>query len=253
MLIGLYGHGYIGSAIARELENQGANYVWLSHRDKPVGDVIINAAGYTGTPNVDACESHKEECIDGNILWPLRLQKQHREIIHIGSGCIYTDGSYGEEDKPNFKGSFYSLCKALGQEALEPLLYHSYLLRVRMPFSGIHHQKNLFDKLAKYPRLVNHTNSMTCLEDIARIAIWFAKNQPAPGVYNVANPGFVTTRYLADVLGITPEWFTEEEFLASVAAPRSKCILNVDKLHAVYRLPDIETAVLNAAFRWRRS
>ena len=31
---------------------------------------LINAAGFTGMPNVDACESSKHECVHGNAVLP---------------------------------------------------------------------------------------------------------------------------------------------------------------------------------------
>src|SRR5437588_570612 len=31
---------------------------------------LINAAGYTGKPNVDACEEHKADTLQGNALFP---------------------------------------------------------------------------------------------------------------------------------------------------------------------------------------
>ena len=31
---------------------------------------LINAAGYTGKPNVDACELAKADCLDGNAVLP---------------------------------------------------------------------------------------------------------------------------------------------------------------------------------------
>ena len=63
--------GYIGEAFAAELRRRGKPFLPLSRergwitpgstccwnfcaRDKP--DFLINAAGYTGKPNVDACE-----------------------------------------------------------------------------------------------------------------------------------------------------------------------------------------------------
>jgi dTDP-4-dehydrorhamnose reductase len=38
----------------------------LLRREKPA--FLINAAGYTGKPNVDACELHKSECLLGNAV-----------------------------------------------------------------------------------------------------------------------------------------------------------------------------------------
>ena len=31
---------------------------------------LVNCAGYTGKPNVDACELHKTECLQGNAILP---------------------------------------------------------------------------------------------------------------------------------------------------------------------------------------
>ena len=57
-------------------------------------DVLINCAGYVGKPNVDACELHKEECLQGNVLLPEMLSRFCSELmikfVHISSGCIYT-------------------------------------------------------------------------------------------------------------------------------------------------------------------
>jgi len=83
-------------------------------------DVVINAAGKTGRPNIDWCEDHKLETIHSNVTGPLVLLKEcgNRGIywVHLGSGCIYSGDNGGrgftEEDPPNFAGSFYSRTKA---------------------------------------------------------------------------------------------------------------------------------------------
>ena len=93
---------------------------------------LINAAGYTGRPNVDACELHRTECLAGNALLPgvIRVACERIGIPwgHVSSGCIFTgtkpDGScFTEQDAPNctFRQnncSFYSGCKALGEEVI---------------------------------------------------------------------------------------------------------------------------------------
>src|SRR3989338_10004619 len=95
--------------------------------DRVKPDVVINAAGKTGRPNVDWCETHKEEALRSNVTGPLVLLDEcaMRKIywVHLGSGCIYAgDGStslttgnngkgFSEEDAPNFGGSFYARTK----------------------------------------------------------------------------------------------------------------------------------------------
>ena len=79
--------GYIGSAFATELQRRGTPFYALSRKEldytrfdllfahlretKPA--FVINAAGYTGKPNVDACETARAETLQGNTLFPQSL------------------------------------------------------------------------------------------------------------------------------------------------------------------------------------
>ena len=255
-MITLIGHGYIGEHIAQEINNRRLPFYWIRHNEAVAKEttVIINAAGYTGAPNVDACEIYKQETIDGNVVWPLALEKQFPKIpiVHISSGCVYTDykdDGWTELDPPNFdfnNGSFYSGSKALEQKLLEPYMNKSYLLRIRMPFGDYDHPKNLLTKLAKYNKLVNFENSLSYVNDVARIAVQFALDRPATGVYNVCNPGSKTTKEIADLLGLSKEWFTDAEFAANTQTPRSNCVLNNNKLSSLYFIQNIDSALAEA-------
>ena len=256
-MITLIGHGYVGEHIKKELEQRGVEHTWISHTDPtPAGTtVIINAAGYTGSPNVDACEIYQEDTIAGNVTFPLVLEKRNPAIpiVHISSGCIYTGykpNGWTETDEPNFNfrnGSFYSGSKALGQQVLMPFLNSkSYLLRIRMPFGDAEHPKNFLTKMKRYDKLISYDNSLSYVPDVAAVAVEFAVTLPAPGVYNVCNPGSSDARKIIDMMGIEKEWFTEEEFLSATVAPRSNCVLNVDKLQAVYPIPPVEQRLQEA-------
>jgi dTDP-4-dehydrorhamnose reductase len=54
----------------------------------------INAAGYTGKPNVDACELAKAECLSGNAVLPGIIREVCEDLNipwgHVSSGCIYS-------------------------------------------------------------------------------------------------------------------------------------------------------------------
>jgi UDP-glucose 4,6-dehydratase len=246
----IFGHGYIGNAIADYLVSQG-DTVYRAHHGNwgcVESRVIINAAGYTGTPNVDACELHREDCIRGNILWPVELERRFKfiPIIHISSGCIYDgykEGGWTETDPPNFKGSFYSLTKALEQEELD--LKNNYLLRIRMPFGKQEHPKNLLTKFRNYPKIVDGWNSLSCVEDIAKVVQFFVNNLPEPGIYNVCNTGDVLNREIIYHLGLTKEWFTKEEFDQSVKTPRSFCTLNNDKINKIFPMRSTSEALID--------
>ena len=255
-MITLIGHGYIGKHIHEELNNQSLKHHWINHSDEVPSDtsVIINSAGFTGVPNVDACELTKQKTIEGNVLFPLALERANKNtpIVHISSGCVYVgdkEGGYTEEDPINFNfdnGSFYSGTKGLSQMILEPFMNKSYILRVRMPFGSTQNPKNLLTKLSSMPKLVDFANSLSCVEDVAKVAVYFAINKPEFGIYNVCNPGYKTTKQIADMLGLDKEWFTVEEFEKVIKAPRSNCVLNTDKLSKVYPMPTVDEALTKA-------
>jgi len=260
MNLTLIGHGYIGSAIAKRLDSQGTGFVWY-HHDEPwvaCGGAIINAAGFTGSPNVDACENQKADCLRGNVLWPLEVQRRScgLPVIHISSGCVYNgyEKEWTEEDAPNFdfsNGSFYSGSKALAQEALRPFMNRSSLLRIRMPFGSEPHSKNYLTKLATYPKLIDVRNSLSRVSDVVDVALHFAFEKPQAGIYNVCNPGAVTTSEVADKLGLTKKWFTAEEFKASVKAPRSNCVLDTRKLQKVFPIAPLSIALDEAVAAYK--
>ena len=125
MIYLLGGSGFVGEAFQNTMKRQGIAYKNLKRSDldytdtgtliealkadKP--DFVINAAGYTGKPNVDACELDKANCLFGNAILPGRIADACEAVGiswgHVSSGCIYTgeraDGAgFTEEDAPNF-------------------------------------------------------------------------------------------------------------------------------------------------------
>ena len=82
MIILLGASGYIGQAFEKELGQRGIDYLALSRGNldyarydllldclrKTKPDFLINAAGFTGQPNVDACETAWADALKGNIL-----------------------------------------------------------------------------------------------------------------------------------------------------------------------------------------
>ena len=138
MLVILGGSGYVGDVFRRLDYNHSV--LAISRKDcddyhtkslsKVLKDMrasfVINAAGFTGKPNVDACESSKYECLQGNAVLPGIIREVCEDLKipwgHISSGCIYSGrradgGGWTEEDVPNFSfrsppRSFYIGTKA---------------------------------------------------------------------------------------------------------------------------------------------
>jgi len=278
--------GYVGSVYREFLDQDSVDTfspgradldftipgVLRQHLKSKQYDLLICAAGYTGKPNVDACEQHKYETLLGNAVLPGIVRDACEEVKlpfgYISSGCIYTGkpnnaSGFAEEDPPNFSFrtnncSFYSGSKALGEEVLNGA-EQCYVWRLRIPFNHRDGPRNYLSKLIRYERLLDVENSLSHLDDFVRATIECWKNEVPFGTYNVTNPGSVTTRQVVEWIkeaGICSKEFSffesEDEFMRLAAdTPRSNCVLSADKiLKAGIKLRPVDEAVLNALNNW---
>jgi dTDP-4-dehydrorhamnose reductase len=267
MIVLLGATGYVGSSFAQTLKGRSIDYVGISRSqvDYTNGDqlfdflkqvnarFLINCAGYTGKPNVDACELEKAECLFGNAVLVGRIRQACERLGipwgHVSSGCIFTgrrtDGSgFREEDPPNFSFrtnncSFYSGTKALGEEILTDC-ESCYQWRLRIPFNEKDSPRNYISKMIRYQRLLQAENSLSQLQDFVDACLECWLRRVPFGIYNVTNPGSVTTREVVAMIqkylcpGRNFEFFeSEDDFLSKAAkTPRSNCVLDSSKLLA---------------------
>lgn len=287
MIYLLGGSGYVGQAYQDLLTRKGIPFRNLRRADIDYGNVaqlttalradrpefLINAAGYTGKPNVDACELHKADCLEGNAVLPgniaLACAAAGVPWGHVSSGCIYSgrraDGqSFTEADTPNFsfrtnRCSFYSGTKALGEEVLTSTP-DVYIWRLRIPFDHRDGPRNYLTKLIRYQRLLEAENSISQLHEFvaATFACW-EKRIPF-GTYNVTNPCEVTTRAVVDLIkasGVCTkdfDFFTNEtEFMAKAAkTPRSNCVMSSAKLAAAgIQMTEVHEAIARDLRAWQ--
>ena len=264
MFIVLGSTGYLGSYFVKYLLKEGEDVFGLSRTEIDYTDVgslisilrskkpkfLINAAGYTGKPNVDACESDKAECLFGNAVLPGRIRTACEEVGipwgHVSSGCIYSgrksngDG-WSENDEPNFSFrngpcSFYSGTKALGEEVLKDAK-DCYIWRLRIPFNEEKSPRNYLQKLLNYPSLLEAENSISHIGDYINSCLSSFTQECEPGIYNLTNSGSITTRQVVEWMkeeGVTDKEFTffenEEDFMAKAAiTPRSNCVMDTSK------------------------
>ena len=253
MILLLGASGYVGQSFAAELSRRGTAFTPLSRRvvDYSRFDVlleflrrtkpsfVINAAGYAGVPNVDACETARAETLVGNTLLPVNIAHACAAAGipwgHVSSGCIYNGAWLGEEgsrrlapdlhdpevrniaytkpdalagftemDEPNFTFrhppcSFYSGSKALAEEAIAGL-GQTFLWRMRMPFDQNDHPKNYLTKLLRYDRLYDNFNSLSHRGDFVRVCLDLWERRAPFGIYNITNPGFTSTRRVVGLI-----------------------------------------------------
>jgi len=287
MYLVLGSSGYIGSCFMKYLRKSGENVYGLSRSEINYSEVdyfsswcrdnkpkfLINAAGYTGKPNVDACESEKSECLFGNAVLPGRIREvcEDNEIPwgHVSSGCIYSgsrpDGKgWREEDEPNFSFrsppcSFYSGTKALGEEVLVGA-ENCYVWRLRIPFNEESNRRNYLQKLLHYENLLEAENSISHLGEFVESCLECFEREIEPGIYNLTNRGSVTTRQVTNWMieeGVTEKQFSffenEEDFMERAAStPRSNCVLDTTKAEkAGLGMRPVEDAVRDALKKMR--
>lgn len=286
MIALLGGSGYVGSAYRAYFDSLGIPYQSLTRAEVDYSDprvltawlkqhqpeFLVNAAGYTGRPNVDACEADKANCLFGNAVLPGKIAEACAATGtpwgHVSSGCIYTgcraDGKgFTEEDVPNFSFrqppcSFYSGTKALGEEVLAGAP-DCYIWRLRIPFNEVDSARNFLSKLMRYARLLEATNSITQLDEFASATFACWEKHVPYGIYNVTNPGVVTTRMVAERIeahGLADHAFSffedEREFMQKAAiAPRSNCVLDSSKLEAAgIHMTPVDEAIDTALRNW---
>ena len=270
MILVLGGSGYIGSFILEYLDQCKIPYVAPSRVELDYYhpfelfdfingrcDFVINAAGYTGKPNVAACEEEKYECYRANVILPeiISIATKTADVNwgHISSGCLYDgyDKVFDETDAPNFSfetdnSSWYSGTKAHGEKVVKD---NCYIWRIRMPFSIREGSRNYLDKLLAYDQQVVTQNSVTWVEEFVANLPLFWEFDIEPGVYNMVNTGPIAA---PEVLAIaekhgfvnSPKWMTIEEFNSFVDVPRSNCVISNEKsTEAGVQWTDVSAAV----------
>lgn len=236
MNILIVGRGWLGKKMFSELSSRNHIVTLCSHTNAlPILDPtskfdwVVNCAGATGTPNVDACELRRRETIQANSIFPILLSQRCDELgiklAHFSSGCIYYGNILDVNEEPNYFGSVYSVSKGISDVYL---LGRSLLFRVRMPFSSVDEPKNLLTKLTNYSRtgklVEGGLNSITDIDEAAIVACEYIEENNF-GVVNLVNNGSVTTHEISDMLGLTPEWYTDDEFSLVAKAKRSNCTI----------------------------
>ncbi len=248
----IFGKGFLGQRLAASIEGSLISDVnILDHaalsqiiaQEKP--DAVINAAGKTGKPNVDWCETHFYETYQTNVIGALNVANACETwgayMLHLGSGCIfYGDspfiGGWKEDDFAN-PTSYYSRTKYAADLVLGRLPWVG-IARLRMPVDHTPGPRNLITKLVSYKQIIDVQNSVTVVDDFVAVARQLIA-QRAPGIFHVTNPGVMRHRELVDLYRelVDPNHvceFIEADDLVRrglAMSARSNCILSSARLN----------------------
>jgi dTDP-4-dehydrorhamnose reductase len=245
--------GYMGQAFAEALQKSQTPFLSLSRKEmdysrfevlleaiqKHRATFVLNAAGFTGKPNVDACETAWADTLQGNTLLPLTIAQACAAAKipwgHVSSGCIFAGAKvflngewrvekdlskpalkklaeetpsairgFDEGDEPNFSFrrppcSFYSGTKALAEESIRNV-GQGYVWRLRIPFDEVDSARNYLTKLQRYSKVYDNVNSLSHRADFVRACLELWQRKAPFGTYNVTNPGFVTSRQVIQMI-----------------------------------------------------
>lgn len=257
----ILGAGYVGTELYSHSNKEHISFFLKSRKDLDYSNnlelrkfilnndinYVVNCSGFTGRPNVDEGELKKKDCWYLNVLLPLKISKICKDIgigyIHISSGCIYSgyEKEFTEHDESNFglydHSSFYSKSK----HAFETLNDYGCTIRVRMPFSNDLNDRSYITKILKYDNLVNYKNSKTYIPDLCEfIEHIIEKNisTSSIGVINFVNPEALDTKDVTDMMKSynleNKNWKFVDIKDINMAAPRSNCVLSIDKLKTLF-------------------
>jgi dTDP-4-dehydrorhamnose reductase len=253
MILLLGASGFVGHAFASELFRRRYEFIPLTRKAidysnfnllfdyvrKMRPQFLINAAGYTGRPNEDACELAQEETLAANILLPQTIARAclmtNTPWGHISSGNIYAGAKvvengkmrieknlnllevrklltehpervfgFNEWDSPNvsFRStpcSFYSGTKALAEEAIQEI-GRGYIWRPGLPFNSMEEPRNFLWRIQQSARLQDRVISLSHVDDFVRACLNLWEREAPTGIYNVANKGAATTHQIVQMI-----------------------------------------------------
>jgi dTDP-4-dehydrorhamnose reductase len=237
---------------------------------------VINASGSLSEPKLEANESGREETLFTNSLLPQTIARvclmTKTPWGHVSSGGIYRGAKvietgrtrietdlnrpdirlllrdhperfrgFTEWDEPNssFRNgpcSFFSGTKVLAEEAIRGL-GQNYIWRIAAPFDEHDQAGNLLSDLQNAARLRDDVVALSHLADFVRGCLGLWERQAPFGTYNMANPGVLTTRQVAQAITriLKPSrpfefWKEGETTRESGRLERCGCILDGTKL-----------------------
>ena len=245
-------------------------------RVKP--EFLINAAGHIDT-NMDAEELPREEVLRANTILPrfiaqvclmtntpwghisscgiysgakiivgtgIVVEKKFTrlELLRLIAECPEKIRGFTEADEPNFSFrhppcSFFSGTSALAEEAIQGI-GRNYIWRLGLPFNERDEPENFLRQIINAQNIHNGIHPFSHTDDFARGCLDLWERHAAFGIYNIANPGLLSTGQIAEVLektlGISRHFeFRQEDAdiqKSESRTPHSHCILDVSKLLA---------------------
>jgi nucleoside-diphosphate-sugar epimerase len=252
--------GYLGSACVNILKKQGFTVFESNERlsnipvieeqiIKSQCNYVICAAGISGKPTVEWCETNEEETYNTNYLGLINLmdccKKRDIHTTIFGSGLVYSGSkkTYTEEDKPDLTSKVYSKWRCELEKVI-PFYKNVLYLRILYPITFDSHEKCFLTKMLQRTNSVNNISvSITVVNDLFnKISLLCSKN--IVGIYNFVNKGSIK---LPDLLKIYSDKKDKKININVVSTEKNKegYELSTEKLEAIVDILNIKEALIN--------
>jgi dTDP-4-dehydrorhamnose 3,5-epimerase-like enzyme/dTDP-4-dehydrorhamnose reductase len=239
-------NGYIGKHLLRHIPKSMGLDTRLENIDelkkylkilKPKN--IISAAGISGKPTIDWCETHKDETIFTNVTCQLQLIHLCKELgVHltiIGSGAVYNGNKlFTEEDEPTFKGTFYSRARVVLEDIIRSTYIQDVLyLRVLYPITGDGDHRCFMEKLKTRRSNIHDTKVTVSVLPSLLPKLPPLLDQKVTGILNFVNDDVISLSELLQKENI-------EHKVSSEKSNRGMCCLDTTKLK---KFIDVESVI----------
>jgi dTDP-4-dehydrorhamnose reductase len=260
-------------------------------------DFLINSDDTAEAAGQELAEAERMEMLQANTVLPQTIARvcdaTNTPWGHLSSGSIYCGAKIGlngqfrieedlslesvrslfaahperfrgfsELDEPNFsfKSSctFYSGTKALAEEALRSS--RNYIWRLRRPFNEVDEPANFLSQLQDSSYHHDAINSLSQLDECVSACLDLWDRRAPFGIYNVVNPGAISTHDLLQMIHRVLKPRRELQLLVydgngqtqNPKAPHSDCILDDSKLQRNgITLSTVHEAVERSLQKWQ--
>ncbi|MDQ7814417.1 MAG: sugar phosphate nucleotidyltransferase [Patescibacteria group bacterium] len=211
MKILIFGRGFLGTRMAEAWSDAVLSDARIDDAeavknalDEHRPDVVVNAAGKTGKPNIDWCEAHQTETFRGNTIGPLVLAETCQtlgiHLVHLGTSYIFNGPSpdpvgWRENDFAN-PVSFYARSKYSADMVLSRLP-RTAIVRIGPLIDPLPSPRNLITRLVSYAQVADAACSVTVVADLLEVVHALAERR-ATGTFHAVNPGALRFKDLLD-------------------------------------------------------
>jgi dTDP-4-dehydrorhamnose 3,5-epimerase-like enzyme len=243
--------GFLGSQCVKYLRAAGKTVLESSVRLENPNEIrdqiyksgakyVICAAGISGRPTIDWCETHEEETYKTNYLDVLNLMEicKNVHLTIFGSGAVYSGAKprYTEDDPPDLDTKVYSKYRMQLERNLKPNVLY---LRIMYPCTFDGHPKCFYQKMLG--RKGNIHDASVSITSVPHLFPLLPNLVNHTGIFNFVLKGSISLRRL---VGETAPVDAHGEM-------RGNYELVVDKLATYINVPTIDSINENDCMRHR--